>query len=217
MVTVMLMKSLSALALVGCLVSTPMVMADDAPKAMIAPDLFSFEVMHEGKPVVVMRNQNPENRISDLYATTFRGMPQPMHPFEPYDVETLGEREFVKYMMDAQKDTKILIVDTRTIGWHQRLSIPGAVSYPYTMMDDPADKDWALDDFGAKKQADGSYDFSHTKTLAMFCNGYWCGQTPAMIRALLDVGYPANKLKYYRGGMQAWTSLGFTVVGEGAE
>lgn len=163
-----------------------------------------------------MRNQNPENRISDLYATTFRGMPQPMRPFEPYDVETIGEREFVGYMQQAQTDSNVLIVDTRTIGWHQRLTIPGSVSYPYTMMDDPADRDWALDDFGAKKQADGQYDFSKAKLLAMFCNGYWCGQTPAMVRAMLDVGYPAEKIKYYRGGMQAWTSLGLTVVGEAA-
>lgn len=211
------LKSLTALALTGFLASSSLAFAEDEKKAMIAPGLFSFEVMHDGKPVVIMRNQNPENRISDLYATTFRGMPQPMHPFEPYDVETIGEREFVQYMMDAQKDPNILIVDTRTVGWHQRLSIPGAVNYPFTMMDDPADKDWALDDFGAKKQDEGVYDFSNAKTLAMYCNGYWCGQTPAMIRALLDTGYPAEKIKYYRGGMQAWTSLGFTVVGEGAE
>jgi rhodanese-related sulfurtransferase len=38
-----------------------------------------------------------------------------------------------------------------------------------------------------------------------------------MIKALLEVGYPAEKIKYYRGGMQAWTSLGLSVVGEAAE
>jgi len=84
-------------------------------------------------------------------------------------------------------------------------------------MNDQEDKDWALDDFGAKKLADGSYNFDNAKTLAMFCNGYWCGQTPTMVRAMLEVGYPAEKIKYYRGGMQAWTSLGMTVVGEAAE
>ncbi len=213
----MFLKSLTSIALAGLLVSSPCAMAEGGGKAMIAPGLYSFEVMHDGKKMEIKRNQNPDNRISELYATTFRGMPQAMHPFEPYDVETLGEREFVKYMMDAQTDQTIMIVDTRTVGWHQRLTIPGAVSYPYTMMDDPEDRDWALDDFGAKKQADGSYDFSAAKTLAMFCNGYWCGQTPAMVRAMLELGYPAEKIKYYRGGMQAWTSLGFTVVGEAAE
>lgn len=214
----MLRSILSAAAVTTllCTSVTAMAEGEDSKRAMIAPGLFSFDVKHDGERVVVMRNQNPENRISDLYATTFRGMPQPMRPFEPYDVETIGEREFVDYMQQAQTDSNVLIVDTRTIGWHQRLTIPGSVSYPYTMMDDPADRDWALDDFGAKKQADGQYDFSKAKLLAMFCNGYWCGQTPAMVRAMLDVGYPAEKIKYYRGGMQAWTSLGLTVVGEAA-
>lgn len=182
----------------------------------IAPGLSSFTVMHEGEEVEIKRAQDQEHQIHPLYALTARGMPQPMHPFAPHPVETLGEREFVDYMMQAQQDDNIMVVDTRTIGWHVRLTIPGAKSYPYTMMDDDSDRDWALDDFGVVKTSAGEYDFSGAKTLAMFCNGYWCGQTPAMIRKLLEVGYPAEKLKYYRGGMQAWTSLGFTVVGDDA-
>ncbi len=182
----------------------------------IAPGLSSFTVMHEGEEVEIKRAQDQEHQIHPLYALTARGMPQPMHPFAPHPVETLGEREFVDYMMQAQQDDNIMIVDTRTIGWHVRLTIPGAKSYPYTMMDDAGDRDWALDDFGVVKTGTEEYDFSKAKTLAMFCNGYWCGQTPAMIRKLLEVGYPAEKLKYYRGGMQAWTSLGFTVVGDDA-
>lgn len=182
----------------------------------IAPGLSSFTVMHEGEEVEIKRAQDQEHQIHPLYALTARGMPQPMHPFAPHPVETLGEREFVDYMMQAQQDDNIMVVDTRTIGWHVRLTIPGAKSYPYTMMDDASDRDWALDDFGVVKTGEEEYDFSKAKTLAMFCNGYWCGQTPAMIRKLLEVGYPAEKLKYYRGGMQAWTSLGFTVVGDDA-
>jgi rhodanese-related sulfurtransferase len=55
-------------------------------------------------------------------------------------------------------------------------------------------------------------DFSHAKTLVMFCNGNWCGQSPAAIRKLLSLGYPAAKIKYFRGGMQSWHALGLTVV-----
>lgn len=208
---------LKVAALGGLLTLAPAVMAEDAgSRVMITPKLYSFTVMHDGKAIEIMRHQSPEHRVHELYATTSRGIPQPMHPFKPHAVETLGEQEFIEYMMQAQDDPAVMIVDTRTIGWHVRLSIPGAQSYPYTMMDDPDDREWALDDFGVSKNAAGEYDFSEAKTLAMFCNGYWCGQTPAMIRQLLALGYPAEKLKYYRGGMQAWTSLGFTVVGEGA-
>jgi hypothetical protein len=71
--------------------------------------------------------------------------------------------------------------------------------------------------FGVVERDNGKLDFSNAKTIVGYCNGYWCGQTPGMyMRAkysLLNLGYPAEKLKYYRGGMQAWTSLGLTVIG----
>ncbi|MGD8570515.1 MAG: rhodanese-like domain-containing protein, partial [Gammaproteobacteria bacterium] len=36
-------------------------------------------------------------------------------------------------------------------------------------------------------------------------------QSPTAIKNLLALGYPAEKIYYYRGGMQAWQSLGMTV------
>ncbi|GGK83181.1 rhodanese-like domain-containing protein [Amphritea balenae] len=210
----MIKKAFAGVVLGAVVLSSPLAQAER--KAMIAPDLYSFKVSHEGDMVEIMRNQNPDNTISELYSTTFRGTPQAMNPFAPHDVETLGEREFTSYMMDAQKDESIMIVDTRTVGWHARLTIPGSENYPYTLMDDKDDMEDALDDFGVVVEGD-NYDFSKAKKLVMFCNGYWCGQTPAMGRALLEAGYPEEQLKYYRGGMQAWTSLGLTVVGEAVE
>ena len=186
-------------------------------KSMIAPGLYSFTVQHDDEPIEVMRNQDPESRVHELYSSTRRGMPQPIHPFKPHPVETLGEREFTDYMMKAQNDDTIMIVDTRTEGWHYRLTIPGSVNMPYTLMDDPETISDTLEEFGAEKNASGGYEYGAAKTLVMFCNGYWCGQTPSMVRALLKADYPAEKIKYYRGGMQAWTSLGLTVVGDAAE
>ncbi|MGD8572392.1 MAG: rhodanese-like domain-containing protein, partial [Gammaproteobacteria bacterium] len=42
--------------------------------------------------------------------------------------------------------------------------------------------------------------------------GMWCGQSPRAIKGLLKLGYPAEKISYYRGGMQSWQMLGLTVV-----
>jgi rhodanese-related sulfurtransferase len=56
------------------------------------------------------------------------------------------------------------------------------------------------------------FDYSHAKTLVLFCNGMWCGQSPASIKTLLKYGYPPEKLKYYRGGMQTWEILGLTTI-----
>jgi len=58
----------------------------------------------------------------------------------------------------------------------------------------------------------GKLDFSKAKTLVLFCNGSWCGQTPKSVLSLLELSYPANKIKYYRDGIQGWLNLGLTTV-----
>ncbi len=62
------------------------------------------------------------------------------------------------------------------------------------------------------KEVEGIFDFSDAKTLVLYCNGMWCGQSPASIKTLLSFGYPAHKIKWYRGGMQDWEVLGLTSV-----
>ena len=65
--------------------------------------------------------------------------------------------------------------------------------------------------FGAK-DLEGLWDYSNAKTLVMFCNGMWCGQSPNNIKNLLKFGYPADKIKWYRGGMQNWEILGLSTA-----
>ena len=54
--------------------------------------------------------------------------------------------------------------------------------------------------------------FSQAKTLVLWCNGPWCGQSPTAIQGLLSIGYPRDRLRYYRGGMQLWRIFGLPVV-----
>jgi len=164
----------------------------------------------------LMRNQTAGNKISPLYETTNRGKPQPM--ILAKGIETVGEIEFIELMKKAQKDDTIAIIDSRKPGWFEKLRIPGAINVPFTDFDNKEDSISAMEDeMGVVQKDNGSLDFSNAKTLALYCNGYWCAQTPGMIKnakySLLKMGYPVEKIKYYRGGMQAWTSLGFTVVG----
>ncbi len=49
--------------------------------------------------------------------------------------------------------------------------------------------------------------------IVLFCNGPWCGQSPTAIRRIIEAGYPAEKIRYYRWGMQGWRMLGLTVAG----
>ena len=169
-----------------------------------------------GKKFTIKRSG--AKKISKLYESTFRGKSQPI--ILKKGIETIGEIEFIKYMQRAQKDSSIVIVDSRKPGWHARLTIPGSVNIPYTDFDDKDEAESYLDDLGAVKKH-GKWDFTNAKTIVAFCNGYWCGQTPGMVLnskyALSKIGYPLSKIKYYRGGMQAWTSLGLTVVGSEAK
>lgn len=184
----------------------------------IAPGIKSIEINLNGEKFTLMRNQSKTNKISSLYNITFRGIPQPIKLHK--DIETIGELEFIDYMKKAQTDDSISIIDSRKPGWYERLRIPGAINVPFTNFNNREDALDVMEDYmGVTENKDETFNFENAKTLVVYCNGYWCGQTPAMVKnaefSLLKIGYPAQKIKYYRGGMQAWTSMGFTVVGSG--
>ena len=130
------------------------------------------------------------------------------------DIITFGELEVLKYIKDMQNNKKMLFVDSRKPSWFKRGTIPSAVNIPFTYFTNQKyakyKKD-ALRYFGVK-QTDNGYDFSHARTILFFCNGIWCGQSPEMIKALISLGYPTDKMKWYRGGLQNWTSVGMTTT-----
>jgi len=182
-------------------------------EVFISPGVVSIDVNHQGEVIKLQRDQDRDNEISSFYVKTTRGKIQKMHPFTPHAVETVGELDVIEYVKQRSAgDDTILVIDTRTPNWPVISGgIPTAVNIPYTRF---KNKEKALeimeDQLGV--QVDDVYDFSYAKTLIMYCNGVWCGQTPAAISALLKYGYPAAKLKYYRGGMNSWKSLGLTTV-----
>ena len=184
----------------------------------ITPTLGSVDVMHNGKPVTIMRNQDTSNKVNAEFAKTSRKCP----PFciQPFTlapgVETIGEVEVLDYLKKMNAgDRSILVIDSRTPDWVARGTIPGSVNIPWTKLKDDSDPlemaDTLTKQLGAVESGQG-YDYSNAKTLVMFCNGAWCGQSPTNIAKLLKMGYPASKLKWYRGGMQSWSNLGFTTV-----
>ena len=186
----------------------------------ITGDLEYVDVMHDGRPVRIMRNQDPRHTISERYALTSRNCPpfciQPAVIAE--GVETIGELEVLEYLKQAASgDESVLVIDSRTPDWVGNGTIPGSINIPWTMLDTGAGADpFQVADllqqrFGVKNR-EGLWDFSAARTLVLFCNGNWCGQSPANIRTLLALGYPPSRLKWYRGGMQNWEMLGLTVV-----
>ena len=211
------MKTLLAAAIAASLAAPA---AADSIAVKITPDLESVDVMHGGQAVTIMRNQDEKNTVNPAFAKTSRKCP----PFciQPSSlapgVETIGEAEVIDYakrMSDG--DDSIVLIDSRTPDWVGRGTIPGAMNVPWTKLNpakgaDPISIAEIMEDVFGVVSNEGLMDFSNCKTAVLFCNGMWCGQSPNNIANLLKFGYPAHKIKWYRGGMQDWEILGLTTV-----
>jgi len=186
----------------------------------ISRTIQSVDVLHDGRKIIIKRNQDPNNTVNPLYAKTSRKCP----PFciQPATlapgVETVGELEVLEYLRrNTTGDDSVLVIDSRTPGWVADGTIPGSINIPWTKLKPGAGADpFTIAEimetqFGAVNY-EGLWDFSDAKTLVLFCNGMWCGQSPTNISTLMRFGYPPHKLKWYRGGMQNWEILGLTVV-----
>lgn len=203
----------------------------------ITPTMQKLEFEHNGQKHTIMRNQDQKNTVNENFAKTSRKCP----PFciQPITlapgVETLGEVETIDYIAKMSSgDSSILVVDSRTPDWVDRGTIPGSVNLPWTGLNPSKGATTAgiikimqeqfgvslignadeitVDEAIASGDTSKVFDFSDAKTLVMFCNGMWCGQSPNNIMNLLKFGYPADKLKWYRGGMQDWEILGLSTV-----
>jgi rhodanese-related sulfurtransferase len=192
--------------------------ADMAVK--ITPDIGEVTVMNHGKKVSITRNQDQKNTVNPAFAKTSRKCP----PFciQPAvlapGVETIAEVEMLHYLKRmSDGDNSILVIDSRTPDWVAKGTIPGSVNIPWTHLNpamgaDPISIGEILVGRFGVKELEGLWDYSSVKTLVMFCNGMWCGQSPNNIKNLLKFGYPADKIKWYRGGMQDWEILGLSTV-----
>jgi rhodanese-related sulfurtransferase len=191
-------------ALVVALVTGP-VLAEEAGPVNIRPDLATVTVETTDGPVEIGRIQDNDHEVTGEWARTSRACPpfciQPMHPAE--GVTTIGELE----LLDMLADPEVMVIDSRTPDWFAGGSIPGAVNMPYDRMVD------RLGELGCEPDFDG-WDCEGARPVALFCNGLWCGQSPSAIRAIIAAGYPAERISYYRGGMQSWRVLGLSVTGD---
>ena len=186
----------------------------------ITRSMDKFEGTVNGEQITIMRNQDQTATVNPAFAKTSRKCPpfciQPAHL--PGGVETIGEVELIGYVEKmANGDDSIMLIDSRTPDWVAKGTIPGAVNLPWTKLNPAKGADpisigeILIGQFGAR-ELEGLWDFSKAKTLVMFCNGMWCGQSPNNIKNLMRFGYPAHKLKWYRGGMQDWEILGLSTA-----
>ena len=188
-----------------------------AQDVWITPDTPFVELELNDQFLVIERNPDNDAVIPAAFAKTSRACPpfciQPLHVAD--GVETIAELELLDFLENVAQTGKGLLIDARTPRFYEAGTIPGSVNLPFNLLSNDENNPFLtpiLTQLGGIKADDGTWDFTNATQLALFCNGPWCGQSPRAIRNLISAGYPADKLKYYRGGMQSWLILGLTVV-----
>jgi rhodanese-related sulfurtransferase len=181
-------------------------------KVKITPNMSYIYVYHKGKAVKVHRIQDTKNKLTGEYAKQYRPgkdiQPIKMHK----DIQTIAEVELLKFMKTKGNNKSGLVVDLRDKSEYKKESIPSAVNIPAQVKDDKVKLEKILKVLGAKRAADGSLDTSRALDVVFYCNGLWCSKSSEFISTFLELGYPADKMLYYRGGFQMWKILGFTTV-----
>ncbi len=199
----------------------------------------NLTIKREKNPLCTKKSLNPEPLFGGDYAgkgvakvckktfVTHVGVLQPMQLTK--GVRTVGEVEVLTHIKHAaKKPDNYILLDARTPQWYQQMTIPTAINLPFNQI--LYDEDIYEDDFQTEKEFQAyqnnykklfkllhikeskkGLDFSKAKTALLFCNGSWCSQSPNAIRALINLGYPREKLLWYRGGIQDWLIYDFTV------
>lgn len=115
------------------------------------------------------------------------GLIQPLRL--PGGVQTVGELEVVDHVHAGGA-----LVDTRQPEHVRHGTLPGAVAIRH------------------EDVVDGLADLGPDGPVVLFCNGPQCTATPQAVAALLAAGWDPQRLRYYRGGIHDWVTLGLPLT-----
>ena len=115
------------------------------------------------------------------------GLIQPLRL--PGGVETVGELEVLDHARAGGA-----LVDTREPEYVLHGTLPGAVAIRHEDI------------------LDGLADLDPDGPVVLFCNGPQCTATPQAVAELLEAGWDPACLRYYRGGIHDWVTLGLPLT-----
>jgi len=199
-------------------------------------------IQREQSPLCTKDNINPKslfggdfagNKVASVCKKTFVtkvGVLQPMKLGK--GIKTVGELEVLVHIENTQKNpSDYVLIDARTKQWFEQMTIPSSKNIPFNeinYMEESEKEDFDNDEaykmytkqlsklfkvLNIKRTAKG-LDFSNVKSVVFYCNGSWCSQSPNAIFKLINMGYPKEKILWYRGGLQDWLIYDFTVTKE---
>lgn len=181
-------------------------------KVKISPSVAYIYVYHKGKAIKIQRIQDPQHKLTGEYAKTYR----PGQYIQPIKldntIKTIGEIEVIDFMRNKVNRKKGLIIDVRNRTSFKKEAIPSAVNIPVGITDNREAMSKIFHSLGMKQKANGTWDSTNAMELLIYCGGLWCKKSQEFIKKIVGLGYPAEKIKYYRGGFQMWKILGLTTV-----
>ncbi len=213
----------------------------DKAIAPLKPDVPYVFVVHQGRSIKVERDIY-KSFISGmdirgmLIQTSGSCPPFCLQPIKlDIPVDTVGEREIVDFMLTTMRDNKGKLIDVRSKTTHANGAIPGSDNIYIRRFNQPKDSEAfraMLKSFGAEPREPAGWfdnllatlgirdnsmmtdhwDFTNAKTLVLWATSATDSTAADAARILYEAGYPAEKLKWYRGGLAAWQYWGFTTV-----
>ncbi|WP_136441900.1 rhodanese-like domain-containing protein [Pacificoceanicola onchidii] len=188
-----MIKGLCLSASAAIFMATPLV----AQSTRISEDRDSFSFTMNGTSITIDRN-GPACPPACL---------QPMQAAA--GVSTVGELEILDFLDLFVSGGQGLLIDTRLPEAYNAQTIPGAVNVPAeTLRPGNQYRDDLLNALGVRNG-----DFSAAYDLVLFSGSSASPAAAEAVRDLLGAGYPATKLKYYRGGLGAWVAAGLRTAG----
>lgn len=159
----------------------------------------------------------PNAANAATYAGRFAAVPSSCDPYciapktAAVGIEPLIEGQVLDFLVDMVGNNEGLLVDARMPEARALGYIPGSVSLPHeTLAPENQFRDEILKALGARAFED-VFNFADAQNLVVYDNGPTQNDAGVLISHLLEVGYPPEKIRYYRGGMQVWSVVGLTV------
>lgn len=177
--------------ILSALLSSSVFSSDAGGLSLMTPEMLSYDVEKNNQDLTITREMKPCGKN--------RGYLQPLVPAKGVTLVTEID------MLLAMNNPDVLIVDMRSSHFYYEETLPLAINVPYTGVS------LNLDELGCEEE-DGKWDCTNAMTSYIFCNGPACTQSPIGIREMIVLGFPAEKIFYYRGGMLVWSTLGLTTV-----
>ena len=190
------------------------IVANKYDKVKITDKISHVLVYHKGKSINIHRIQDIKNHLTGAYAKI--SQPCPDRCIQPISmdngVETVGEVEVIKFIRDMVNEHKGVLIEARPKNIYDKETIPSAINIPSALGANKRAISSILEVLGMERLSKDKWSDSKALEIMIYCNGPWCAKSSQLINSLLKMGYPADKIYYYRGGFQMWKSLGLTTV-----